>query len=92
MVLCLLSTIIGIYKGSFKGSVGFIGVYSRSPIVGNPIASILKSNIQGIPSSLFGLNPVSSGFQLGSTVMGFFRKARLDPTWRFMGTSKWGFK
>ena len=35
-------------------------VYSRSPKVGNPIASILKSNnAQGIPA-LFGLNPVSN--------------------------------
>ena len=33
--------------------------YSRSPIVGNPIASILKSNAKGIPA-LFVLNPVSN--------------------------------
>ena len=34
-------------------------LYSRSPKVGNPIASILKSNVKGIPA-LFGLNPVSN--------------------------------
>ena len=41
-------------------------LYSRSPKVGNPIASILKSNVQGIPA-LFGLNPVSNfmGFTVG---------------------------
>ena len=41
--------------------------YSRSPKVGNPIASILKSNVQGIPA-LFGLNPVSNfmGFTVGA--------------------------
>ena len=33
--------------------------YSRSPKVGNPIASVPKSNVQGIPA-LFGLNPVSN--------------------------------
>ena len=33
--------------------------YSRSLKVGNPIASILKSNVWGIPA-LFGLNPVSN--------------------------------
>ena len=33
--------------------------YSRSQKVGNPIASILKSNVWGIPA-LFGLNPVSN--------------------------------
>ena len=33
--------------------------YSRSPEVGNPIASILKINLWGIPA-LFGLNPVSN--------------------------------
>ena len=33
--------------------------YSRSLKVGNPIASILKSNVSGIPA-LFGLNPVSN--------------------------------
>ena len=33
--------------------------YSRSQKVGNPIASILKSNVYGIPT-LFGLNPVSN--------------------------------
>ena len=39
--------------------------YSRSPKVENPIASILKSNVKGIPA-LFGLNPVSNfmGFTL----------------------------
>ena len=39
-----------------------IEFYSRSPKVGNPIASILnlKSNVWGIPAQ-FGLNPV---FQL----------------------------
>ena len=38
---------------------GFLQVscYSKSPKVGNPIASILKSNVKGIPA-LFGLNPV----------------------------------
>ena len=34
-------------------------VYSRSLKVGNPIASILKSNGKGIPA-LFGLNRVSN--------------------------------
>ena len=40
--------------------------YSRSPKVGNPIASILKSNVKGIPA-LFVLNPVSNflGFTIG---------------------------
>ena len=33
--------------------------YSRSQKVGNPIASILKSNVEGIPA-LFGLHPVSN--------------------------------
>ena len=33
--------------------------YSRSSKVGNPIASILKSHVQGIPA-LFDLNPVSN--------------------------------
>ena len=33
--------------------------YGRSPTVGNPTASILKSNVYGIPA-LFGLNPVSN--------------------------------
>ena len=35
------------------------GVYSRSPKVGNLVALILKSNVEGIPA-LFGLNPVSN--------------------------------
>ena len=35
------------------------GLYSRSQKVGNPIASILKSNVSGIPA-LFGLHPVSN--------------------------------
>ena len=34
-------------------------VCSRSPKVGNPIASILKSKVYGIPA-LFVLNPVSN--------------------------------
>ena len=34
-------------------------LYSRSPKVGNPIASILKSNVWGIPA-LFDLYPVSN--------------------------------
>ena len=33
--------------------------YSRSLEVGNPIASILKNSVKGIPT-LFGLNPVSN--------------------------------
>ena len=41
--------------------------YSRSPKVGNPIASILESNVYGI-SALFGLNPVSNF--MGSTIVG----------------------
>ena len=41
--------------------------YSRSPKVGNPIASILKSNGKGIPA-LFDLNPVSNF--LGLTIEG----------------------
>ena len=40
--------------------------YSRSRKVGNLIASIFKSNIQGTPA-LFGLNPVSN--LLGCTVI-----------------------
>ena len=39
--------------------LNFKGVYSRSQKVGNLIASILKSNVEGIPA-LFGLNPVSN--------------------------------
>ena len=39
--------------------------YSRSPKVGNPMASILKSKVKGIPA-LFGLIPVSNF--LGLTV------------------------
>ena len=41
--------------------------YSRSQKVGNPVASVLKSNVKGIPA-LFGLNPVSNftGFALES--------------------------
>ena len=41
-------------------------VYSKGRKVGNPIASILKSNVEGIPA-LFGLNPVSDflGFAVG---------------------------
>ena len=35
-------------------------VYSRSLKVGNPIASILKSNGKGIIPALFGLNRVSN--------------------------------
>ena len=34
-------------------------VCCRSPKVGNPVASILKSTVEGIPA-LFGLNPVSN--------------------------------
>ena len=34
-------------------------LYSRSQKIGNPIASILKSNVKGI-SALFGLSPVSN--------------------------------
>ena len=40
--------------------------YGRSPKVGNPIASILKCNVYGIPA-LFGLSPVSNF--LGFTIM-----------------------
>ena len=45
---------------------------SRSPKVGNPIASILKRNVKGIPA-LFGLNPVSNfmGFTVGRGAGGF---------------------
>ena len=39
------------------------GNYSRSQKVGNPIASILKSNVKGIPA-LFGLSPVSNFMRL----------------------------
>ena len=41
------------------GEVWCLVIYSRSLKVGNPIASILKSNVLGIPA-LFGLNPVSN--------------------------------
>ena len=51
-------------------------VYSRSPKVGNPIASILKSSVQGVPA-LFGLNPVSNF--VGVTVwLGHVRTLLLD--------------
>ena len=45
--------------------------YSRSPKVGNPIASILKSNAEGIPG-LFVLNPVSNflGFTINQWAHG----------------------
>ena len=46
-----------------------IFAYSRSPKVGNPIASILQSNIQGI-LALFGLYPVSNF--MGLTVYAFW--------------------
>ena len=45
-------------------------VYGRSPKVGNPIASILQSNAEGIPA-LFGLNPVSNF--LGRCTVGVIR-------------------
>ena len=47
-------------------------VVYRKPKVGNPIASILKSNVWRIPA-LVGLNPVSNfmGFTVGS--LGFYR-------------------
>ena len=45
-----------------------LDVYSRSPKVGNPIASILKTNVWGIPA-LFGLHPVSNF--MGFTVRRF---------------------
>ena len=37
----------------------FGSTYSRSPKVGNPIASIVKRNVYGIPA-LIVLNPVSN--------------------------------
>ena len=55
------------YPDYFEGYTRYV-VYSRSPKVGNPIASILKSHVQGIPA-LFGLNPVSNF--LGFTIEGF---------------------
>ena len=42
-----------------------MSMYSKSPKVGNPIASILKGNVKGIPA-LFGLNPVSNS--IGFTI------------------------
>ena len=60
----------GIPYGSTAGSgfcvKVFMNVYSRSPRVGNPIASILKSNVKVIPA-LFDLNPASNfmGFTIG---------------------------
>ena len=47
-------------------------VYSRSPKVGSPIASILKSNVYGIPA-LFDLYPVSNfiGFTLWDSTATF---------------------
>ena len=44
-------------------------MYSRSPKAGNPIASILKSNVLGFPA-LFGLNPASNfmGFTVGENI------------------------
>ena len=70
------------YPGSLRGSrrprkrlcarktVNNEVVYSRSPTVGNPITSILKSNAQGIPAP-FGFNPVSNftGFTVGVTTV-----------------------
>ena len=50
-------------------------VCSRSPKVGNPIASILKSNVEGIPA-LFGLTPVSNF--VGFTVKGLRIHGRLQ--------------
>ena len=47
--------------------MNLLSTYSRSPKVGNPIASILNSNEKGIPA-LFGLNPVSNF--MGFTVLG----------------------
>ena len=47
-----------------------MSMYSKSPKVGNPIASILKGNVKGIPA-LFGLNPVSNS--IGFTVVSFCR-------------------
>ena len=46
--------------------LGGIGLYSRSPKVGNPTASVLKSAVQGIPAP-FVLNPASDilGFTIG---------------------------
>ena len=59
----------GSFKGSFQGPLeGPSRHYSRSPKVGNPIASILKSTVEGIPA-LFGLYPVSNF--MGFTVLGF---------------------
>ena len=42
--------------------------YSRSPTLGNPIASIRKSTVEGIPAR-FGLSPVSNF--MGFTVLDF---------------------
>ena len=39
-------------------SSGYLGVYSGSPKVGNPTASILESKVSGV-LALFVLNPVS---------------------------------
>ena len=54
-------------------SVQAPGAYSRSRKVGNPIASIVKSNAQGIPA-LFDLNPVSNfmGFTVIKLMQGRF--------------------
>ena len=49
--------------------------YSRSPKVGNPIASILKSNVYGIPA-LIVLNPVFNF--LGSTISPYNPKPSSD--------------
>ena len=50
----------------------FMVPYTRSPKVGNPIASILKSHVYRIPA-LIVLNPVSSFFGFTILVHGWDR-------------------
>ena len=56
----------GVSEKLVKGSPGILPLYKyttdnygKSPKLGNPIARILKSNVQGFPA-LFCLNPVSN--------------------------------
>ena len=61
-------------------------IYSRSPKVGNPIASILKSNVLGIPA-LVVLNPVSNflGFTIGTNVVLLLKGILGRPTGAYWG-------
>ena len=49
-------------------------LYSRSPQVGSPVASILQTHISGIPTLLV-LNPVSNFLRVTRSSMGFSPKS-----------------